>query len=78
MKPLTDRRSRANPELAMLAGLRAQLELLEPVLAGVHGRSGETALRDQGRSMIRVARALIQQLEAYDALVDARVQSRDG
>ena len=63
-------RLREHPQLGLLRGLSVQLELLPDVLAAVHGDEvGTEALRDQARSIARVARILGRQLDAYEGLL---------
>ena len=64
-------RLREHPQLGVVSSLSGQLELLPDVLAAVHcggdGDAGE--LRDQARSIARVARILHLQLDAYQRLL---------
>lgn len=60
---------REHPQLASLLALSRQLELLEPVLAAVHGDGDPTAPCEQARSMLRVARILQHQVDAYRGLL---------
>lgn len=60
---------REHPQLASLLALGRQLELLEPVLAAVHSDGDPSAPCEQARSMLRVARILQHQLDAYRGLL---------
>ena len=60
---------REHPQLASLLALGRQLELLEPVLAAVHGDGDPAAPCEQARSLLRVARILQHQLDAYRGLL---------
>lgn len=77
MTPLKKPHLRAHPELAMLAALTAQLELLEVVLSTVHSDDERRALTDQARSMARVGRTLTSQIRAYVDLIDIEPQMLD-
>lgn len=64
---------RAHPELAHLAVLDLELDLLVGVLTDMHhgGATGHTnAARDQARSIVGVVRVLRAQIDAYRHLVD--------
>lgn len=63
-------RLREHPQLGLTAGLSAQLELLPDALAAVHGDGAAAEVRDQARSIARVARILHLQLEAYEGLLE--------
>lgn len=63
-------RLRANPELASLLLLKAQLELLPFVLATVHTPCRADALADQARSMTRVSQTLAAQVRAYIRIIE--------
>lgn len=60
---------RDHPQLASLLALSRQLELLEPVLAAVHGDGDPSAPCEQARSLLRVARILQHQVDAYRGLL---------
>lgn len=60
---------RDHPQLASLLALSHQLELLEPVLAAIHGEGDPTAPCEQARSLLRVARILQHQVDAYRGLL---------
>ncbi len=61
---------RAHPELAVLLGVSALLEVLSPMLTVVHAEGPAGPLQDQARSMLRVSRILQDQLSAYRGLVE--------
>lgn len=60
---------REHPQLASLLALGRQLELMGPVLAAVHGEGDSSAPCEQARSMLRVARILQHQIDAYRGLL---------
>lgn len=60
---------RDHPQLATLLALSRQIELLEPVLAAIHGDGDPTASCEQARSLLRVARILQHQVDAYRGLL---------
>lgn len=60
---------RQHPQLALITGLVTQLDLLPDALAAVHDDKDAAELRDQARSIARVARILHHQLEAYEGLL---------
>lgn len=68
-----DRARRAHPELAPMAVLDIQLELLSAQLADLHAPEGRPhEQRDQARALIRVVRALRAQITAYRRLLELR------
>ncbi|MEO1603075.1 MAG: hypothetical protein AAFU49_21915 [Pseudomonadota bacterium] len=69
-------RLQENPQLGVVSTLSAQLELLPDVLAAVHGEGDAAELRDQARSIARVARILRTQLEAYEGLLGLSPRGR--
>ena len=66
-----DRERRAHPQLAQLAVLDHQLDVVVDQLADLHAPDGRPAeQRDQARALIRVVRALRAQINAYRRVLD--------
>ncbi len=79
--PITTEQLREHPQIALVAATAAQLALLEPALAAAHQKSDPSGACEQARSMVRTARILQSQIEAYCgllALAENKPPSRAG